>query len=56
MPITDRSILDAASGDLLGLVDVEIWNRRQRVTKKARSVNVVMDREGDDYHDFAHRP
>jgi hypothetical protein len=75
--------VDAASGDLLGLVDVEVWNRRQRVTKKARqrlkaeresrrwgdgtaragevlakarSVTVVMDREGDDYHDFAHRP
>ena len=76
--------VDAASGDLLGLVDVEIWNRhgRQRVTKartrpkaeresrrwgagaaragevlaKARSVTAVMDREGDDYHDFAHRP
>jgi hypothetical protein len=76
--------VDAASGDLLGLVDVEIWNRegRKRVTKartrpkaeresrrwgdgtaragevlaQARSVTVVMDREGDDYHDFAHRP
>lgn len=28
--------VDAASGDLLGLVNVEIWNRRQRVTKPAR--------------------
>jgi Transposase DDE domain len=74
--------VDATSGDLLGLVDVEVWNRRKRVTKartrpkaeresrrwgdgtaraaevlaKARGVTVVMDREGDDFHDFVHRP
>jgi hypothetical protein len=73
--------VDAASGDLLGLVDVEIWNRKKRVTKartrpkaeresrrwgagaaragevlvKASSITVVMDREGDDFHDFANR-
>ena len=74
---------DANSGDLLGLVDINIWNRKGPITKaarsrtkaekesrrwsegaaragealaKARSITVISDREGDDFHDFARRP